>query len=72
MSKVLVYSPSKPNPVKVDANSFFLDVATCVTFFVYFVERRVNRFQNNISNKLHNHSFSNIIFDKFLIHIMHT
>lgn len=40
---------------------FFLDVVTCVPPFTQFIEKGVYQLQENISNKLHNHSFLSII-----------
>ncbi len=40
---------------------FPLDVVACVPLFGQFAKKGVDWFQENISNKLHDHSFSNII-----------
>ncbi len=42
---------------------FSLNIVTCIPLFMQFVERGLNCFQESISNKLHNHFFSSIIFN---------
>ncbi len=39
------------------------NVMTCVPPFMQIVERRLDRFQKNILNRLYNHSFFSIIFN---------
>ncbi len=41
--------------------AFSLDVMVCIPLFMQFVKRGSYWFQMGISNKLHDHSFSNII-----------
>jgi hypothetical protein len=46
------------------AREFFsLDIVPWVPPFMHFIEKGLDQFLKNISNKLHDHSFFNIISD---------
>jgi hypothetical protein len=47
---------------KISAITFSFGTATCVPLFEQVDEKGANRFQESISERLHNHSFSNILF----------
>lgn len=52
-----------PNPPKVAQKLLPPNAVACIPPFVQFVERGINWFHENISSRLHDHSFSSIIFD---------